>query len=42
MRIDLKHFSIRWGMVAPKFYIRIFRLIIMWWGWNNGKLEILF
>lgn len=32
--------EIRYGMVAPKIYIRIFNIVIMWWGLKNGKLEI--
>lgn len=31
--------DIRWGLKAPRFYIRILNFVFMWWGWNNGKFE---
>ena len=31
--------EVRYGMLAPKIYVRIFNLVLMWWGWNNGKFE---
>jgi len=32
--------DIRYGMVAPKIYIKLLgHLVVMWWGWNNGKFE---
>lgn len=32
--------DIRWGLEAPKFFIRLFnKFVFMWWGWNNGKCE---
>ncbi len=34
-----KAFEIRYGMKAPKLYIRFFDFVVMWWGWRNGKLE---
>jgi hypothetical protein len=38
-----KCFDLRWGMVAPLFYLRIFwRLVFMGWGKTNGGFEFRF
>lgn len=38
--IKLFPVEIRYGMKAPKIYIKIFNTVFMWWGLKNGKLEI--
>lgn len=39
-KISLKKvFEIRYGMKAPKLYVRLFQFVVMWWGRTNGKLE---
>ena len=32
--------DLRYGMAAPKIYLKIGKMVIMWWGRRNGGLEV--
>jgi len=34
-QIIFKNIDIRWGMLAPRWYLKIGKLTIMWWGWRE-------